>query len=505
MKRLTKPNFRLQRVYSDGCSEEPMYYRLVDVDNNWKMGRRGFLGISLAAVGSLSGCAQPDVRQEPTPARDKNREAAGEFEKSGRPEERKPASIEKKALKTSKENAVAITGSCPEGVTAHKHNVDILNFSPSGKILASVGEEGTIKLWRMPSGELIRTLEVKSAKSISFRSGEDVIASGSFSDRGIELWELSSGNLLRRLRAHRFDHVKAVSFSPDGRLLASGLYNHTIHLWGIPSCNLLKKLSGHKDSVDVLSFSPNGKLLASGSKGDVKLWKFPQGVLYKALRVPSRSDVTTISFSPDGKLLAAGLSGSVKIWKIPNSKLFWTLRLPKMLDVTAVSFSPDGKFLAVASGDKTMLIWNIKAKKVVKTFRGKLRYDNFIAVSFSPDGKLLASGSENRTIQIWEMPSGKLLTCLFDPATLLKGRKMNRYRTINKYGYVITRTMPCGSPIPQGAVCTCNCVPGTWVNANSAPRIRRKGGSYNPGTRRKGRSYSQCSCNKICTCVPVAY
>jgi hypothetical protein len=44
-------------------------------------------------------------------------------------------------------------------------------------------------------------------------------------------------------------------------------------------------------------------------------------------------------------------------------------------------------------------------------------------------------------------------------------------------------TLPCGSPIPPGAVCTCNCVPGA-----PAP-------SY--GTR------TICTCNKVCTCVPV--
>ncbi len=309
-----------------------------------------------------------------------------------------------------------------------------------------------------------------------------------------------SGELIRTLKEHEFDHVKAVSFSPDGKLLASGLYDHTINLWGIPSCNLLKKLTGHKSLIDAVCFSPDGKCLASGSKGNIRLWKIPQGMLFKVLRVSKMSDVTTISFSLDGRLLAAGLLGGIKLWEMPHGKVFRTFRLSRMLDVTSVSFSPDGKFLAAASGDSAIMIWEIQSGKLVRTLKGGKRYDNVKTVCFSPDGKFLASGSENRTIKIWEMPSGKLLTCLFDPATLMEGKKINQYTSINKYGHVITYTLPCGSPIPPGAICTCNCVPGTWVYTPSDSKVMRT-----PKTKRKARSYSHCSCNKICTCVPVSY
>ena len=67
----------------------------------------------------------------------------------------------------------------------------------------------------------------------------------------------------------------------------------------------------------------------------------------------------------------------------------------------------------------------------------------------------------------------------------------------DSYGQTITYTLPCGSPIPPGAVCTCNCVPGSYVpsrpkSSRSRSRSRSGGGSY-------------CSCNKVCTCVPVYY
>ena len=484
MKRHKKPNFKLQKVYSDGHSEEAMYYSLADIEDNWGMGRRGFLATSFVALGAISGCAQVKINENfSVVKKQKESETTGKMASVGN---------EKKESMTSEKNAVVITGICPDDTTAHKSHVDIVDYSPNGKFLASASADSTIKLWEMPSGELIRTLKMESVNSLSFLPGEDIRASGVFSDGGIELWELPSGELLRGLKENQFDHVTAVSFSPDGKLLASGLYDHTINLWGIPSCNLLKKLFGHKNSVDSLCFSPDGNFLASGSKGDIRLWNIRQGILFGILRVSKKSNVAAISFSPDGRFLAAGLLGDIKLWEMPECTLSRTLRLPRMLDVTSLSFSPDGKFLASASMDSTILIWEIQTEKVVKILKGGKRYDNVKTVCFSPDGKFLVSGSENCTIKIWEMPSGKFLTCLFDPATLRKDKKMNQYTSINKYGYVVTYTLPCHSPIPPGAICTCNCIPGTWAwdHAPSAPRIKRKSGSY-------------CSCNKICTCIPI--
>ncbi|MBI3815428.1 MAG: hypothetical protein HY279_13315, partial [Nitrospinae bacterium] len=149
--------------------------------------------------------------------------------------------------------------------------------------------------------------------------------------------------------------------------------------------------------------------------------------------------------------------------------------------VRTVSFSPDGKMLASGSHDETIKLWEMPAGKLISTLKG---HKNWVdTVSFSPDGKMLASGSRE-TIKLWEMPSGKFITCLFDKAALEKGKEVNQYTKIDEYGRTITYTLPCGSPIPAGAICLCNCVPGSYSPPSSG------GGFY-------------CSCDKICTCVPI--
>jgi len=122
-------------------------------------------------------------------------------------------------------------------------------------------------------------------------------------------------------------------------------------------------------------------------------------------------------------------------------------------------------------------------EELLKTLKGHTDY--VLSVCFSPDGKFLASGSGDDTVKLWEMPTGKFITCLFDPAALAQRKKVNQYTLTNEYGQIITYTLPCDSPIPPGAICTCNCVPGTLYIAPSRP-----GGTY-------------CTCDKICTCIPI--
>jgi len=104
---------------------------------------------------------------------------------------------------------------------------------------------------------------------------------------------------------------------------------------------------------------------------------------------------------------------------------------------------------------------------------------------------LLASAGNDKTIKLWEMTETPQFveTCFFNPAATSKNTQANTYRVTDAAGITRTYTLPCGSPIPAGAVCTCNCIPGAY-----APTPTRKpsgGGGF------------ICTCDKICTCIPV--
>jgi WD40 repeat protein len=123
----------------------------------------------------------------------------------------------------------------PMGMLASVGSVWDVAFSPPrGQILASGREDGTVRLWRVANGDLLRILEGHGGLvcSIAFSPRGSLFASGS-SDKRVLLWHVS-GERFRLLGVLEVqDEVSNVAFSPGGHLLALGLCDKTIRLYQI--------------------------------------------------------------------------------------------------------------------------------------------------------------------------------------------------------------------------------------------------------------------------------
>jgi len=122
--------------------------------------------------------------------------------------------------------------------------------------------------------------------------------------------------------------------------------------------------------------------------------------------------------------------------------------------VTILAVSPDGQWLASTNTEKAIQIWNMTDDSQSRSIT---RSDNVYALAIS--GGLLAIGCADQTITLWNFPSAAFNTCLIDIVCSTDLANGSTYTIRNASGQTVTYTQACGTPLPSGAKCVCDCVP----------------------------------------------
>ncbi len=201
-------------------------------------------------------------------------------------------------------------------------------ISPDGQMLASgsSGPDTSIKLWQLHSGTLSRILpgHQGTVAAVAFSPDGQTLASSSY-DGSIRLWQVSDGKLLRTWhephQAGSLTWIEAVAISPDGQRLIASVSN-TLKFWDLHSGTLLRTLTIGQVSpvgfqLSTLALSPNGQMIASGTyEGTVQLWDLHSGALLSKLRAHDIK-IKALLFSADSKtLISSSEDGAIKIWSV---------------------------------------------------------------------------------------------------------------------------------------------------------------------------------------------
>jgi WD40 repeat protein/tRNA A-37 threonylcarbamoyl transferase component Bud32 len=284
----------------------------------------------------------------------------------------------------------------------HEGQVNCAIFSPNGRRIITCGDDKTIKLWDLTTGQQLMTFRGHSSSIYALAVSPDGkhIASGS-NEGIIKLWDVETGAEVITLGGHRYP-ILALAFSPDGKQVASGSdsYDRNIVLWDAQTGTQLTTLRGHRE-VNALAYSPDGKRLASGS-GDwtIKLWDVQTGTEVTTLRGHGNW-VRAVGFSPDGKRIVSGSwDKTIKVWDAETWRTLTTIHGHDG-PVLSVAFSPDGKTIASGGYDNTIRVWDADSGDELKTFHGHNSSVN--SISFSPDGINLISASSDGAVKLWDM------------------------------------------------------------------------------------------------------
>ena len=258
-----------------------------------------------------------------------------------------------------------ITGS-PKG-KGHSKDILDMRFSNKTDLLATASADRTVKLWKMPEGELTLTLEGHLGSVVAVRFVEDdkslITAS---EDMTIRKWDVATGKEVFQKKEHT-KPLRALDVSTDGRWIASGGGDMQLIIYNLADGAVEKKFAAHENWIRTLAFSPDSKTLASGGDDKkVRLWSTENWT--KAREFQERGWIYDLQFSGDGKYLALGLEkNSIEFYDLKTGLI--SLKVTTASPVHKIIISPDGKGISTVEEFATDVhSWDVTSLNISPVF-----------------------------------------------------------------------------------------------------------------------------------------
>ncbi|MEP0871270.1 NB-ARC domain-containing protein [Trichocoleus desertorum AS-A10] len=238
-----------------------------------------------------------------------------------------------------------------------------------------------------------------SILAITFSPDGNLLATGE-TDGILRLWHVHSGRQILTWKGHS-SWVSSVVFSPDGSILASSNLDHTIRFWDIATKTYLRTLEGHTGWVQDILFSVDGQLLFSASSDQtVKIWQVSTGICLKTL-AGHCDRIWKLALSPDGRLLASGSSDfTIRLWDTHTGECMRVLKGHQHW-IRFVEFYPDNKTLLSIGDDKTLRRWDCHTGECLAILPNHMQL--LISSTSNETGKLLAMADPENRVQLWSL------------------------------------------------------------------------------------------------------
>eukprot|EP01133_Synstelium_polycarpum_P004222 gene4222-4918_t len=289
-------------------------------------------------------------------------------------------------------------------LSGHEDFVRCALYRDDGGMVASCGDDRTVRLWSGETNGLVRIFpKLHTDKVTNLIWYKNTIFSVS-RDMRIVQWD-EYGKVLGEFTGGHKAAVWAVDVASNGKRLVTGSWDKNAVVWDVETRQVVHTLP-HGNKLSAVAFSRNGRLIAAGCwSGIVSIWDAATGKKTKEVKV-SESSILFLHFSPDDTTIAAS-SVDTCIHIINTSTWVRTQKLEGHKEaVISARFATDGKYLVSCSDDKTVRVFDTHDWLQVSLMTG--HSGRIISAAFHPDSgkRRVITAATDKTIRIWDPKLG---------------------------------------------------------------------------------------------------
>jgi uncharacterized delta-60 repeat protein len=308
----------------------------------------------------------------------------------------------------------------------------------AGQLIAESQEAGTsdpvlarlesVAAWRLDPGSQARYAVLAAARlpgiaaltrggpsvnAVTYSPDGKILAAGD-GDGTVRLWDVATRRQIGRPLG-QLGHARAVytvAYSPDGKIVAAAGLDGAVRFWDVATHQEIgAPLRGDTPEIFSVRFSPDGKILATGgSGGTVQLWNVATHQQIGSPLAAGSADIRGLAFSPDGRTLATGgysgtTSGVVRLWNVRSGRQIGSPFATLASAADALAFSPDGQTLGVGWADSFLDLYDVATRRLAHFMIAS--GGPITSMSFSPDSKVLATSDSDGAAQLWDVSTGQ--------------------------------------------------------------------------------------------------
>jgi len=279
--------------------------------------------------------------------------------------------------------------------------------SPKGDWVAGACQDGRVRLWSLPSGELRQAFDLEDQRASSVRfSADGALLVGGGDRGGVRLWNIPSGRSKLELKVG--EPVVALAISPDKTLLAVARKDVASLLWDLTTGRVITDLPARFAGSLSVDFSPDGEWLASADADtEIRIYESRTGAL-RATAKDLLLESFAVVFSADSKsIYAGGADRTVSVIDVAGGKV--ARALPQQPNaVSQLARSPDGKILLALYLDERgsvnpapVIAWNVMSGSIdAQAFEPKVRPNGG---GFLGNGRVIVTSSDGPKFEVWSV------------------------------------------------------------------------------------------------------